>query len=93
MGVVSLEQLRAEREPHLSGRAICLACRHEWVAVAPIEVIWLECPACTLERGRFVGAAVKEDDKHWHCKCGNDLFRVTPGGYYCPNCGADQVGF
>ena len=91
MTVIDLKQAKQEREPHVSGKARCLACKHEWVAVAPVGVIWMECPACTLERGRFV-AQVERDGLHWHCNCGNDLFHATPDGFYCPNCGEWQHG-
>lgn len=60
MTVINLAQAEADREPHLSGKARCLACKHEWVAVAPVGVVWMECPACTLERGRYVAQAERE---------------------------------
>jgi Zn finger protein HypA/HybF involved in hydrogenase expression len=78
--------------PHLVGKATCLACSHEWTAVAPIGTLWLECPECTLERGRLI-AQCQRDEPHWHCDCGNELFYVTADGYYCPNCGLYQKGF
>ena len=56
MMVIDLAQAKADREPHLSGAAVCLACKHEWVAVAPVGTVWMECPACSLERGRYLGA-------------------------------------
>ncbi len=89
MEVIDLNQTKQERERSLSGAARCLACQHEWVAVAPVGSIWLECPSCTLIRGRFV-AQVELDGDHWHCNCGNDLFNATPEGVYCPNCGTWQ---
>ena len=92
MTVIDLAAAREEREPHLSGAAKCLACHHEWQAVAPVGTIWLECPACSLERGRFVRAVARDGD-HWQCNCGNDLFRATADGMYCPNCGVWQSGF
>lgn len=92
MTVISFEQAKAARDPHLSGPAVCLACQHKWVAVAPVGAVWLECPACSLERGRYVGQ-VSRDGDHWHCNCGNDLFRATQAGMYCPNCGEWQYGF
>ena len=92
MTVIDLAQAKADREPHLSGAAVCLACKHEWVAVAPVGTVWMECPACSLERGRYLGA-VNVGGDHWHCRCGNDLFRATPAGMYCPNCGEWQHGF
>lgn len=92
MTVLDLAAARKDREPHLSGAARCLACRHEWVAVAPTGVTWMECPACTLERGRMVAQA-ERNEPHWHCGCGNDLFFVVADGMYCPNCGDWQKGF
>ena len=38
-------ELGAHR-PHYAGPCSCLACRHEWTGVAPIETDTLECPAC-----------------------------------------------
>ena len=90
--VIDLQAARQEREPHSAGKARCLACKHEWVAVAPIGVTWMECPSCTLERGRFI-AQHERDGEHWNCNCGCDLFYATPDGFYCPNCGEWQHGF
>jgi len=86
--VVSLD----EHRPHLSGKARCLNtdCRFEWEAVAPIGARWLECPSCSLERGRFL-AQVERPGSHWHCVCGCDLFYCTDTGFYCPNCGLWQT--
>ena len=92
MTVIDLMQAKQKREPHLSGKARCLSCKHEWVAVAPVGVIWMECPSCTLERGRYVAHA-ERDSMRWGCNCGNDLFYATPDGFYCPNCGEWQHGF
>lgn len=76
-------------DPHLTGRARCLGCKHEWEAVAPVGPVQLECPACGLVRGRFI-YNVMHDGDHWHCKCGNDLFRIMPDGTYCHACGTWQ---
>lgn len=92
MTVIDLQAEKEAREPHSEGKARCLACKHEWVAVAPVGTIWLECPACTLERGRFIAQHQREGD-HWHCNCGCDLFYATPDGIYCPNCAEWQRGF
>lgn len=81
----------AEHRPHSSGEATCLACKHEWVAVAPSGVVWMECPACGLMRGRYKFHHCHVDKKHWTCNCGNDLFSLTPDFIYCPNCGARQA--
>ena len=82
-----------EYRPHSSGSAKCLGCGHVWAAVAPVGVTWMECPSCGRKRGYFVGAHLREDSLHWRCNCGNDLFYVTPEGFYCPNCGAWGSGF
>lgn len=91
--VIDLQKVREERQPHSTGTAICLDCRHEWEAVAPDNVLWLECPSCKLVRGRFKYQHEIAEGLEWRCNCGNDLFRVTPDGYYCPNCGEWQTGF
>ena len=65
-------------------------CRHEWQAVAPVGTTWLECPACTLLTGRFVGPVHKEG-LYWMCNCGNDLFYVTTTGGYCGVCGIETT--
>jgi len=92
MSVVDLAKERLERSPHYSGRARCLACKHEWVAVAPIGTDWLECPACSLERGRAIFPFLRAAP-HWTCLCGCDLFHIMPAGIYCPNCGRWQQGY
>ena len=77
--------------PHCHGDALCLDCKHEWVARATLPTEWLECPNCGLEKGRFKYTYVR-GDVHWEGECGNDLFKITPQGIYCPNCGVWQVG-
>lgn len=81
--------LDAQR-PHLSGTARCLSCQHQWAAVSPVGTVWLACPSCLLLRGRYVNYCEIEKAEHWTCHCGCDLFFVTPGGMYCPNCGTVQ---
>lgn len=71
----------------MEGSARCLACKHDWIAVAPAGTASLECPSCGLSTGRFVHLAVRNDRYHWLCACGNDLFHLTPEGSYCPVCG------
>ena len=94
--IVSLDKVREARSPHMTGKAVCLDCRHEWVAVMPVTsdttcigAQWLECPECTLERGRF-RFHTTSPGLHWTCNCGCDLFFVTDKHFYCPNCGAVQ---
>jgi hypothetical protein len=69
--------------------AKCLICRCEWPATAPVGTTWLECPACHLLGGRFIGTVNLPGD-HWHCMCGNDLFKIMRDRTYCPVCGKDH---
>jgi hypothetical protein len=87
--VVNLNDAR----PHSEGEAFCLDCKHQWVAVAPSGVVWMECPACHLMRGRFKFHHMHYDKPHWECGCGNELFCILPDFVYCPNCGKRQDGF
>ena len=92
--VIDFARAKEERTPHMEGHALCLACRHRWVAVAPLGTVWLECPApeCRLLRGRFFVPMARGEDR-WVCACGNDLFHHNSvRGLYCPHCGADQRG-
>ena len=82
-----------KESPHVSGKARCMHCNHEWVAVAPEITEWLECPECHLVRGHFVYPICRTSEPHWTCGCGNDLFHFTPDKTYCPNCGDIQEGF
>jgi DNA-directed RNA polymerase subunit RPC12/RpoP len=96
MGSVIQLQPKEEKEPKeetgLAGKARCLDCHHEWDAWAPIGTTWLECPDCSLMKGRFIFPVERKNDS-WECNCGNDLFRATRQGFYCPNCGEWQHGF
>jgi hypothetical protein len=80
----------APSEPTMTGEAVCLCCHTTWTCVVPVGSTWLECPSCTLTAGRM-RYPVQRPGAHWTCKCGNDLFHVTPDGMYCPSCGADQI--
>lgn len=78
-------------EPHGQGPARCIACKHEWQAVAPARAVELECPECRTMKGRFTHIfSTYEDEPVWTCNCGNDLFRVTASGHLCVNCGVFQ---
>ena len=89
--VVSLAAWKEENGPHLAGSARCISCRHEWVSVAPVGTVWLDCPSCGMAKGRLVNPVLK-DGLHWHCLCGNDIFYCHADGFYCPNCGEWQYG-
>jgi len=85
--VVYLE--RGKDAPHLSGKARCLACRYEWVAVCPVGTHVLECPECACD-GHMLGE-VEYESRHWRCDCGWFLFKISAmHGAYCPNCGLTQ---
>jgi hypothetical protein len=87
--VIDLAAAREERTPHLSGAAVCLNCRHQWIAVAPVGVFQMECPSCHTEKGvwnRPVG-----DDLVWMCNCGSYHFAITKTHALCLHCGTLQV--
>lgn len=78
---------------HMTGAAHCFGCQHKWEAAAPVSTVALECPACQAMKGRFTNECMPPESGGgiWHCDCGNDLFRVTPDGTHCPNCGVQQI--
>lgn len=49
MSVVSLEDYRTEQ--HCEGDVRCLTCRHEWHAVVPVGVVWMQCPRVVWSMG------------------------------------------
>lgn len=81
---------------HLSGRALCLACKHEWVAVSEASKDSyegdLECPKCGVCRGQykwpFQGPPA---ELVWTCPCDGTLFMLTLQGTRCVGCGRHQV--
>lgn len=83
-------------DPHLSGEAKCIGCQREWVTVAPVGTITLECPSCHAMRGVWrypVGAA--EGDFAFRCNCGCEALTAYKCGrlFYikCMCCGTDQT--
>lgn len=84
--VISLD----EYKPHISGEATCLTCGHEWMAVAPIGTVELECSECHTFKGVFVGMTAP--DTVWECNCGNQHFYIDPDGAMCAKCGTRQDG-
>ena len=81
-------------ERHATGKAKCLACKHEWAAVVPIPVDQdFECPQCHLPRGVYIFPFCAPDGSAlWTCNCGNQLMKlvVRPDGSeyaLCIGCG------
>lgn len=74
-----------QHDPHLSGEAICTACKHEWMVVAPVGTTEHECPSC----GTFSGLLKYPvmPSTRWQCNCGNELFFIMPDGCMCRACG------
>jgi hypothetical protein len=87
MPVIDFNQAREKRTPHSTGDARRLQCGHEWLATAPAGEVWLECPACKILRGAFIGPSYPIDGQVWQCNCGNQLFLLTHDGPMCPQCG------
>lgn len=85
--IIDFSKYKAEKEPHREGPAKCLTCEHTWHAVAPVGVVWFECPCCHLEHGKFEGACIPAG-ACWHCDCGNSVFYITEDGFECPMCGS-----
>ena len=78
--------------PHRSGPAFCLSCKHEWVAVTPLDgEIPFECPACGRMTGRYQFEFEPPTGRVWQCPCGNQLFNVLETDeVFCPGCGSRQ---
>ena len=97
MTVVSFEDAKLKRDPHWSGEAVCLACRHEWVATAPTGTLNVECPACELKRGvpKFNFGTI-EGQMGYSCNCQSQMFffKLHDTGrvqILCVGCGGEQV--
>lgn len=73
------EKLQEENEKTMTGEVKCLACQHEWVAVAPLSTMdCLECPSCSLMRGSFRWPPQPEKGAvTFVCTCGCELFYLS----------------
>jgi hypothetical protein len=71
--------------PHLSGKAKCLECHHEWVNVAPAGLHHFECPKCGLLKGVY--HAVVMPDELFQCHCGCASYFIGRYGCMCALCG------
>lgn len=81
----------ADARPQLAGPARCLECRAEWIGIAPLGMVVLDCPKCGAQKGARLAMILKEGP-HWVCVCGNGLFAINEAGAYCPNCGLEGPG-
>lgn len=85
--VTSLQKVREERNPHMTGVALCCACKHEWVATAPVGATFLDCPSCGTHKGRMVHPSLLEPGTdRLECRCGCQMFSVSKGQLVCVNC-------
>ncbi len=93
MTVIDLGRAREERQPHMSGEAACLVCKHKWAAVAPVGTHEFECPQCGSFKGYMVNPVVRGSEV-FECFCGCDVFRISPElGPYCVNCATPAEGW
>lgn len=78
-------------DKHLTGRAHCLTCKHQWIGVAPVGTAWLDCPECGSGKGRW-HTEVYPGDWHevWECRCECRIFHVTRTCIVCIDCGLEQ---
>jgi len=85
-------QTKEERSPHVSGKAFCIECHHEWVSVAPTGTTQVECPSCHTHKGLF-RYPCEPEGAAWACSCGCQLFMISTSGILCYKCGEYQYGY
>jgi DNA-directed RNA polymerase subunit RPC12/RpoP len=88
--VVDLQAFRQEHTPHVVGKAVCMNCKHQWEAVAPLGTEWLECPACSSVKG-LMKCPVQREGDHLTCDCGSALFYIMRTMTYCAICGTENI--
>jgi hypothetical protein len=98
---IDLSKKRQEREaaqqPHCSGVALCLECKHEWAAVWPdMYPVALECPECGTFKGvpAGVSCAPPEADVLECHRCRNRFMQIAwsakqPPVAICAMCGSE----
>jgi len=99
MTVISLADVRKERQPHWEGPCICIGCRHEWRDVGEMGCnTGLECPECGLPKGVTKWPfGCKDGDLEFQCICGCEAMavykRAIDGRFVtrCMGCGYDQT--
>lgn len=79
--------LKRPGERWASGKAKCLACKHEWMAVYQVPLADIECPSCGVFRGQSKGPFNgPETHAVWVCNCGNSLLEL-----YVDKQGAEEL--
>jgi len=96
MTVVSLVKYKEENSPHWEGKAKCVSCGHDWHAVAPMGVEWIECPSCGLLRGHaYWPFGADKDESLFVCNCGCEAltayYRKGQFRFQCMSCGTDHT--
>lgn len=76
---------REELSPSITGDAVCISCKHEFVAVAPVGTCELTCPECATTKALFKHPI--QPNERWVCECSSDLFFVLKSGCMCRVCG------
>lgn len=81
------------KQPHLSGKVLCLNCKHVWTGVSPVGMIHqLECPACGMMKGVFSNIVFPVGEHVLTCECDNYHFVVrVDNSKMCSLCGKVHV--
>jgi DNA-directed RNA polymerase subunit RPC12/RpoP len=80
-----------------SGDAICIGCKHEWIQVSPVGSRWLECPACSSNKGIYKQPfGADEGDSVFRCSyCDSEaltaFYRRDLFYLMCMSCGVDHT--
>lgn len=91
--VVDIQQERQDRELHKTGKARCICCGNEFVAVAPVGVHNMECTQCGQMMAFFVYPIQPDTgDLVWrcdNCKCEafSQIIRNGKHCFWCVGCG------
>lgn len=95
--VIDFNAARIKNQPHVSGEAVCIGCKHRWTAVRKHEpgVLqpWIECPSCGAIKGVFADALLHHTLKETLvCGCGCDAYMIArdeskDAFVSCINCG------
>ncbi len=88
--VLDLSKHKEENSRHLAGEAVCLVCRHEWVGVAKMGSVFLECPDCKVLKGVFKNPVEPLSGEVCQCDCGSIYMVIQRHITFCGLCGAEQ---